>query len=87
MNENIILQQFQQQKNFFDSNKTKPIDSRIKALERFRNTILKYESQIIEALHQDLGKSDFESYTTEINIVLEEIALHIKKLKKWAKPQ
>lgn len=87
MNEDIIIQQFQQQKKFFDSNKTKSIDSRIKALERFRNTILKYESQVIAALHQDLGKSAFESYTTEINIVLGEIALHIKKLKKWAKPQ
>lgn len=87
MKEDVIIQQFQQQKRFFNSNKTKPIASRIKALERLRNTIIKYEEKIIKALNQDLGKSDFESYTTEINIVLEEISLHIKKLKKWSKPQ
>ncbi len=39
----------------------------------------------IEALKRDLGKSNFESYATEIGLVYDEINTHIKNIKRWSK--
>jgi aldehyde dehydrogenase (NAD+) len=77
----------QQQELFFRSGKTKDIDFRLEALRKLRNSIKENETQIMEALKADLNKSDFESYTTEIGIVLEEIRFVMKNLRSWAKPQ
>lgn len=41
----------------------------------------------MEALHQDLNKSPFEAYATEIGIVKEEIKYTLKHLRKWASPK
>lgn len=59
---------------------------RINSLKKLRNCILRRGHDIEKALHDDLGKSPFESYIAEISIVLEEIDYHIKNLKKWSKP-
>ena len=40
-----------------------------------------------EALKKDLGKSEFESYSTETGFVLQEISLMKRKLKKWSSPR
>ena len=37
-------------------------------LSRLKQAIQKYESELTQALYQDLGKSEFESYTTEIDL-------------------
>ncbi len=58
---------------------------RKKRLEDLRKVILKYESEISMALKQDLGKSTFESYTTEIGFILEEIGHTLKHLEEWVK--
>ena len=36
-------------------------------------------------MKKDLGKSNFESYATEIGIVYDEINIHIKNIKKWSR--
>ena len=77
----------QQQELFFRSGKTKDIDFRLEALQKLRNSIKENETKIMEALKADLNKSDFESYTTEIGIVLEEIRFVMKNLRSWAQPQ
>ena len=41
----------------------------------------------MEALKNDLNKSEFDAYITEIGILLEEIRFTMKHLKKWAKPR
>jgi aldehyde dehydrogenase (NAD+) len=78
---------FDLQKNYFKLHETKDINFRIRQLEILKCAIESYEKKIIEALKLDLGKSEFETYETEIAIVLSEIK-HVKKdLKKWAKPK
>lgn len=74
-----------QQRAFFKSNKTKPLQFRLENLEKLRKAIVVYQSKIEEALYLDLGKSFYESYLTEIGIVLHEIRLHKKHLKQWMK--
>ena len=41
----------------------------------------------MDALYNDLKKSNFESYVSEIGIIYDEINLHIKNLKTWAKKE
>lgn len=74
------------QRDFFRAGKTKDPDFRILKLKKLRTSINKYEEEITEALWKDLHKSREEAYLTEISIVTQEIDLHIKKLKSWAKP-
>lgn len=43
-----------------------------------------YEQELTDALHKDLGKAAFESYATEIGILLSEISHTQKNLQGWA---
>jgi len=71
---------------FFDTQKTKSLDFRIEQLKKLRAGIEKYESRIFAALKMDLGKSEFESYTTEIGFLYNSIEEAIRNQKKWATP-
>jgi aldehyde dehydrogenase (NAD+) len=77
----------QKQKEFFNSHTTKDVKFRLDALERLREAVIDNEQNIYDALHEDLGKSSFESYASEVEIFLEEIRMHIKKLKSWSNPK
>ncbi|MFS0636121.1 aldehyde dehydrogenase [Mesobacillus foraminis] len=72
---------------FFNTNKTLELDFRLEQLTRLREGILRYEEKMNEALHKDLGKHPFETYTSEIGFVLNSIRHTMKQLKKWAKPK
>ena len=76
---------FSDQRKFFDSGKSKDIDLRIKQLKTLKKIIKENEKEILQALKDDLGKSNFEAYATEIGLVYDEINLHIKNVRKWAK--
>lgn len=80
-----LLEVFDKQKKFFKENNTRDIDFRINALNTLKDIIKLNENKIFEALKKDLGKSDFESYATEISIVYDEINMHIKNIRKWVK--
>lgn len=84
---NSIQQIVAKQKTFFTSNTTKNVTYRIEQLKKLLQVVQRNEKTIAEALWKDLHKSYEEAYLTEISLVLGEIKLHLKKLKKWAKPQ
>lgn len=75
------------QKSFFLTGKTKEIQFRIDALEKLRSTIKSYEKPLLEALNADLNKSEFDAYTTEIGVLLEEIRFTLSNLRSWVKPE
>ncbi len=75
------------QKDFYDLGKTKSYKFRKENLENLYNAIVEFEPKLIKAMHDDFAKSAFESYETEIGLVLEEISYHKKHLKKWMKPK
>ncbi|NBW71083.1 MAG: aldehyde dehydrogenase family protein, partial [Bacteroidetes bacterium] len=52
-----------------------------------KKAIRQYESELTKALHEDFKKSAYESYGTEIGLVLAEIDFVKKRLKQWMKPQ
>jgi len=82
-----VQQLMQEQRSFFASNQTKSIEFRAKQLKKLRDLIDKHEAAIIEALHKDLHKHEFEAYATEIGFVRVDIDKTLSNLKKWAKPQ
>lgn len=82
MEMNVIVEK---QKAFFEKNRTKSYGFRQKALLRLKRTILYYEKEIEEALKQDLGKSDFEAYMTEVGMTLSELNYVEKHLRSWIK--
>lgn len=75
------------QQQFFKQLKSKPISFRIEYLKRLKKQIQLKEDRVIKALKADLGKSSFESYTSEILMVQKELDLLIKNLKRWAAPK
>lgn len=81
--ENMI----EQQRSFFYTRQTKDIEFRKKKLAHLKDTIKNYEQDIIIALKNDLNKSEFEAYATEIGIVYESISYFIKNIDDWVKPE
>jgi aldehyde dehydrogenase (NAD+) len=72
---------------FFQKQQTKSVEFRINQLRTLKKAILDYEDRLYDALWKDLRKSKFEAYGTEIGLVLAEIGVHIRNLRKWAKPR
>ncbi len=77
----------QKQRDFFLAEHTKSYESRITALKKLKEILKSNEQGIYEALFQDLKKSEFETYLTEIGILYTELNYFIKNLKKLMKRQ
>ncbi|MGL5749673.1 MAG: aldehyde dehydrogenase [Paraclostridium sp.] len=73
------------QKEFFYNEGSIKVKNRILALMQLKNSINKYENEIMKALSEDLGKSQFESFSAEIGFVYRSINHTIKNIKKWSK--
>ena len=76
---------FNRQKEFFNLRKTNDINFRINNLKKLKQVIKENEDKVLYALKKDLGKSNFESYATEVGLIYDEINTHIKNIKKWSK--
>ena len=57
------------QRTFFNSKKTFNIKRRKEFLKKLKNEIKNNEKEIENALYKDLGKSEGESYLTELHFV------------------
>ncbi|MEG2037330.1 MAG: aldehyde dehydrogenase family protein, partial [Ruthenibacterium sp.] len=73
------------QRAFFESGATRAISYRAAALQALEQAIRLHEKEICNALYNDLGKSSFESYMTEIGLVLDELRFQRRHLAKFAK--
>ncbi|MEK4629770.1 MAG: aldehyde dehydrogenase [Solibacillus sp.] len=80
-------QMIESQRSFYFTGATKDIEFRKQQLVLLKETIKKYEAQVIEALALDLRKSEFEAYSNEIGIVYDSISYFLKNLDEWMKPQ
>lgn len=80
-----VEKSFERQKEFFNRGHTKKIPFRIQQLKILKAIIKIHEKEIMDALYQDLHKSSYESYLTEISYVYKSIGRAIKNLEKWSK--
>jgi aldehyde dehydrogenase (NAD+) len=83
MTQNIDLI-LENQRKFFLSGATLPVESRVEILKKLYDTIKENKKEIAVALQQDLGKSEFESFMCETGMVLSEITYMIKNTAKFA---
>ena len=79
--ENIL----KRQRNYLSSIGIIDVNDRIENLKKLKNSIKKYENNIINALNIDLGKPEFEAYSSEVGFVYSTIDYFIKNLKSWTK--
>ena len=75
------------QRRFFESGVTLSAGFRLAALKRLADAMKEYETRLLTALREDLGKSSFEAYATELGVVYEEIRELRTHLKNWMRPK
>ncbi len=73
------------QREFFNSNQTKDLGFRITQLKKFKSLLKEHETEFYKAIYSDFKKSEFDTYSSEMYFVYDEINTAIKKLPKWAK--
>ncbi|MEF2966442.1 aldehyde dehydrogenase [Paenibacillus sp. M1] len=83
----IALDLANRQKHYVRSGATRSLAFRIKQLQTLKAAVREHESEILEALHQDLRKSEFEAYTTELGYLYDSIGYTLKNIKRWMKPK
>lgn len=80
-----ISKKYEKQKKFFNSGNSKSIQYRINSLKKLKKNISLNENEIINALKSDLGKSETETFFSEIALIYIEINLALKNVKRWSK--
>ncbi|MFP7479515.1 aldehyde dehydrogenase [Terribacillus saccharophilus] len=71
------------QRTFFRSGQTKDVQFRIDTLNKLKNLIQTHEQSILDAVKQDLNKSEMEAKRAEVGLVLAEINFTIENLESW----
>ncbi len=79
-----IEQLVQNQRAYFNSNATRPVEFRLEQLKKLKKLLLKHEDELHEAIYNDFGKSKYENQLTEFFPLIDEINIALKNLKKWA---
>ena len=82
-----IPQIIEQQKQFFATQRTKDISFRKKSLRKLLKEVARREKDILQALHDDFKKSEYEGVMTETSIVVSEIKKMIKNVGSWSRPK
>jgi aldehyde dehydrogenase (NAD+) len=80
----IILEN---QRRLYASGKTRDIRYRIETLKKLRDLINSHQQDIKDALWKDFHKPECEVISSEIQFVLKELNLTIRKLRSWSRPK
>jgi aldehyde dehydrogenase (NAD+) len=72
------------QKEFFNSNATKPLKYRIDQLRKMKTALKTWEPALTKAIYQDFQKGDFNTYLTEFLGTYVDLDVSIKNLRSWA---
>ena len=82
-----IAEVVEAQRSFFAAGNTLPQRAREEVLRAFLSAVQKHESQIIEALAEDMGRSSTEAYLSEVGYVTGELRGAIKSVGRWMRPK
>jgi aldehyde dehydrogenase (NAD+) len=72
------------QRNYFNTNVTKPVAFRIEQLKKLKGILVKNNALMDEAINKDYGKSRFENILSELFVVFDDIEVAIQNLEQWA---
>ena len=78
-------QLIQQQRDFFNTNATKSIAFRKQQLQKLFDVLKTNEQLLYDAIYKDFKKSEFETFTTELALVYNDIKEAKRKVGKWSR--
>src|SRR5437773_4023652 len=84
---NNIEQAFKILNDSYRARQLLPLTERKTCLKQFLQAIKNNEDEIFDALKEDLGRTCFESYITEIAFIKSEISCALKNLGRWSEPR
>ncbi|HMO34229.1 MAG TPA: aldehyde dehydrogenase [Lacibacter sp.] len=87
MSDTFLVTQLQALRRYYLSGATRPYAFRKTQLEKLRQAVLRYETELHDALFADLKKSAEESWVTETGFLLSDIRATLKGLRSWMQPQ
>ena len=73
-------------RDFFATGATRPLAFRREQLQKLSTALQQYEPVILAALQADLGKSPYQTLSTELGLVQAEINHALRHLARWAAP-
>jgi aldehyde dehydrogenase (NAD+) len=73
------------QRQYFNSNITKPVAYRIAQLKKLKRVIKDHEPELTDAVYKDFMKGQFNTFLTEFSGLYIELENYIKHISKWAK--
>lgn len=85
MNKEEISRLLRRQRAYYHSGATIPVEFRIAQLKKLYAAVRKYETEVNDALKEDLGKSHFEGFMCESGLVLSEISYMIRHTKRFSR--
>ena len=71
---------------WFNAGHTQPLHERRMTLQALQHYLKQHEQEALSALKDDLGKSFFEGFTTEVGLVYDELRLCLKNFTHGANP-
>lgn len=71
------------QRDYFNTNKTKEVQYRIKQLKKLKSVLKESETDLYTAIFNDFGKSEFETFTSELSFIYHEIDNFLHNYKSW----
>ena len=71
----------------FERGRTRPLDWRVRQLEGLEHILKHSASDLVEALHRDMGKPPVEAHFTDIGFTLAEVQHLRRHLRKWIRPR
>ena len=77
----------EKQRAYFRTGATLDADWRVDQLKKLKDTVIRHEADLLEALAADLGRSEAEGYFCDIGSVILELNETIRGLKRWARPE
>jgi len=80
-----IKEIFVSHRRFFNTEKTRSVAFRIKQLNALKDLLKRHEDKIYEAIYQDLGRSAYNTYLSELSLIYQEINLYVRNIRRWSK--
>ncbi|WP_100448233.1 aldehyde dehydrogenase family protein [Glycomyces xiaoerkulensis] len=74
-------------RSYYEAGRTKPVPWRLAQLKALDRMLREGGDELAEALRDDLGKAEPESFVTEIDAVAAEVRLMRKRLRSWLRPK
>lgn len=75
------------QRTFFRSGITQTVEFRIMQLNKFNDALRSNEQKLLDAIHADLKKSRYDTFTSELSLIYREISFMTKNIKQWSRKQ